>query len=97
MRAVTVSVKGKKALSPTAGSPCYTAYGVLASVVSLSTTASLDLCMCVPISLSLEGFCLQLPFSVFDLPLQAVGLVGKVQLEASGSLLGRGAVPLCLL
>lgn len=29
----------------------------------------------------------QLPFFLFDLPLQAVGLVGKVQLEASGSLL----------
>lgn len=53
--------------------------------------------MTLPASLSLEGFCLQLPLAVFDLPLQAVRLVGKVQLEASGSLLGRGAVPLCLL
>lgn len=33
------------------------------------------------------GIYLQLPFFVFDLSLQAVGLVGKVQLEASGSLL----------
>lgn len=64
-----------------------------------TTVCCVHVCVCttLPASLSSEWFCLQLSLSVFDLPLQAVRLVGKVQLEASGSLLGRGAVPLCLL
>lgn len=45
----------------------------------------------------IAGVVLQLSFPLLDLPLQAVSLIGKVHLEASGSLLGRGAVSLCLL